>query len=159
MTAKQPCIAVFKSFTSYDLRLRMRFLRFQQAQARRWWMGSLKFAIGLEPPSLRNTAGGLYNFFPVSSFALVLLDRSPWSASFFTPRLWAVCGKSSSGCRSVHDGTLLKSLLESGFAWSSYLLISGCFLSVTILYHSPKVSSIRRPHNLYMQYLCIIRIE
>ena len=79
--------------------------------------------------------------------------------SFFTPRLWAACGKSSSGCRSVHDGTLLKSLLESGFAWSSYLLISGCFLSVTILYHSPKVSSIRRPHNLYMQYLCIIRIE
>ena len=133
ITAKQPCIAVFKSFTSYDLRLRMRFLRFQQAQARRWWMGSLKFAIGLEPPSLRNTAGGLYNFFPVSSFALVLLDRSPWSASFFTPRLWAACGKSSSGCLSVHDGTLLKSLLESGFAWSSYLLISGCFLSVTIL--------------------------
>ena len=145
--------------TGYDLRLRMRRFFIQQAQARRWWIGSLKFAIGLEPPSLRNTAGGLYNFFPVSSFALVLLDRSPWSASFFTPRLWAACGKSSSGCRSVHDGTLLKSLLESGFAWSSYLLISGCFLSVTILYHSPKVSSIRRPHNVYMQYLCIIRIE
>ena len=78
---------------------------------------------------------------------------------FSLPRLWAASGKSSSGCRSVHDGTLLESLLESGFAWSSYLLISGCFLSVTILYHSPKVSSIRRPHNVYMQYLCIIRIE
>ena len=25
----------------------------QQAQARRWWMGSLKFAIGSEPPFLR----------------------------------------------------------------------------------------------------------
>ena len=35
-------------------------------------MGSLKFAIGLEPPSLRSTAGGLYNFFPVSSFPEVL---------------------------------------------------------------------------------------
>ena len=45
------------------------------------------------------------------------------------------------------------------FSWSCLLLISGCFLSVTILYHSPKVSSIRRPHNVYMQYLCIIRIE
>ena len=26
-------------------------------------MGSLKFAIGLEPPFIRNPAGGLYNFF------------------------------------------------------------------------------------------------
>ena len=36
-------------------------------------MGSLKFAIGLEPPSLRILAGGLYFVFPSS--ALVLLDR------------------------------------------------------------------------------------
>ena len=78
---------------------------------------------------------------------------------FSLPDFWAACGKSSSGCRSVHDGTLMKNLLESGFAWSSYLLISGCFLSVTILYHSLGISSIRRPHKLYMQYLCIIRID
>ena len=78
---------------------------------------------------------------------------------FSLPDFWAACGKSSSGCRSVHDGTLLKSLLESGFAWSSYLLISGCFLSVTILYHSPKVSSIRRANNPCVKYLCILRID
>ena len=85
--SKLPDISFNILCTGYDLRLRMRRFFIQQAQARRWWIGSLKFAIGLEPPSLRNTAGGLYNFFPVSSFALVLLDRSPWSASFFTPRL------------------------------------------------------------------------
>ena len=74
-SCKQPCIAFFAFCTGYDLRLWMRSLSCQQAQVRRWWMGSLKFAIGLEPPSLRILAGGLYFVFPSS--ALVLLDRSP----------------------------------------------------------------------------------
>ena len=77
---------------------------------------------------------------------------------FSLPDFWAACGKSSSGCRSVHDGTLLKSLLESGFAWSSYLLISGCFLSVTILYHSPWDSSIRRYANDAAKDLCSFKL-
>ena len=34
-------------FTGNDLRLSMWFVFIQQAQARRWWMGSLKFTIGL----------------------------------------------------------------------------------------------------------------
>ena len=77
---------------------------------------------------------------------------------FSLPDFGAACGKSSSGCRSVHDGTLLKSLLESGFAWSSYLLISGCFLSVTILYHSPWDSSIRRYANDAAKDLCSFKL-
>ena len=56
------------------------------------------------------------------------------------------------------DGTT-KKLLESGISWNFQFLISGCFLSVTILYHSLSVSSIRRPYNLAVQYLCIFRIE
>ena len=71
----------------------------------------------------------------------------------------AAWGKSALRCQSVHDGTLLKSLLESGFAWSSYLLISGCFLSVTILYITLRNLSIRRPHKVIVQYLCIFRID
>jgi hypothetical protein len=40
------------------------------------------------------------------------------------------------------------------FPWSCLLLISGCFLSVTILYHSPWNSSIRRYANDAAKDLC-----
>ena len=45
----------------------------QQAQARRWWMGSLKFAIGLEPPFLRILPAAF-----TSSFLLPLLPSCCW---------------------------------------------------------------------------------
>ena len=77
-------------------------------------MGSLKFAIGLEPPSLRNTAGVLLSL-------EISYDISPWKINF---------------------------------SWSCLLLISGCFLSVTILYHSLWDSSIRRYANDAAKDLC-----
>lgn len=43
----EPNIAFYIFFTGNDLRLSMWFVFIQQAQARRWWMGSLKFTIGL----------------------------------------------------------------------------------------------------------------
>ena len=70
-------------------------------------------------------------------------------------RLGKICFKMSICSR----WDFAKDFLESGFAWSSYLLISGCFLSVTILYHSLGISSIRRPHKVIVQYLCIFWID
>ena len=81
-------------------------------------MGSLKFAIGLEPPSLRNTAGVLLSL-------EISYGISPWKINF---------------------------------SWSCLLLISGCFLSVTILYHSPWDSSIRRYANDAAKDLCSFRL-
>ena len=81
-------------------------------------MGSLKFAIGLEPPSLRNTAGVLLSL-------EISYDISPWKINF---------------------------------SWSCLLLISGCFLSVTILYHSPWDSSIRRYANDAAKDLCSFKL-
>ena len=117
--SKLPDISFNMFCSGYDLRLRMRRFFIQQAQARRWWIGSLKFAIGLEPPSLRNTAGILLSL-------EISYGISPWKISV---------------------------------SWSCLLLISGCFLSVTILYHTLSGSSIRKIANVTKKDLYILQID
>ena len=49
-------------------------------------------------------------------------------------------------------------LWKISFSWSCLLLISGCFLSVIILYHSPRDSSIRRYANDAAKDLCSFKL-
>ena len=50
-------------------------------------------------------------------------------------------------------------LWESGFTWKFVFLISGCFLSVTILYHTLSDSSIRKTANVKKKDLYILQID
>ena len=50
-------------------------------------------------------------------------------------------------------------LWESGFTWKFVFLISGCFLSVTILYHTLSDSSIRKTANVEKKDLYILQID
>ena len=74
--------------TGYDLRLLMWSSSSQQAQACRWWMGSLKFATGLSLlsyESCRPNAFAFLSSFPLA-FQAVSLKRSPFQ---FQPTLLA----------------------------------------------------------------------
>lgn len=94
----------------------------QQAQARRWWMGSLKFAIGLEPPFLRILPAAF-----TSSFLLPLLPSCCWIGvlkvffcsflkSFFSDRF----GRSLDLEENLLDK---KSLFRFFFSWNFRFLI------------------------------------
>ena len=97
----EPTIWIFQSFTGYDLRLSMWFSSFQQAQARRWWMGSLKFAIGsrasFHPKSCRRPL----QFLPFSSRCPRAAGSESLKCSFFTFPLREICFKMSVCSRSV----------------------------------------------------------
>ena len=97
----KPTIWIFQSFTGYDLRLSMWFSSFQQAQARRWWMGSLKFAIGsrasFHPKSCRRPL----QFLPCSSRCPRAAGSESLKCSFFTFPLREICFKMSVCSRSV----------------------------------------------------------
>ena len=97
----EPTIWIFQSFTGYDLRLSMWFSSFQQAQARRWWMGSLKFAIGsrasFHPKSCRRPL----QFLSFSSRCPRAAGSESLKCSFFTFPLREICFKMSVCSRSV----------------------------------------------------------
>lgn len=101
----EPTIWIFQSFTGYDLRLSMWFSSFQQAQARRWWMGSLKFAIGSRA-----------SFHPKSC-------RRPLQFLPFSSRCPRAAGSESLKCFLFHSPTL-------GNFWKIFFKMSVCSRSV-----------------------------
>ena len=122
----EPIIWIFQSFTGYDLRLSMWFSSFQQAQARRWWMGSLKFAIGsrasFHPKSCRRPL----QFLPFSSRCPRAAGSESLKCSFFTFPLREICFKMSVCSRSVFYWEVLRKWLRLEFLSPYLRLFSFC---------------------------------
>ena len=116
----------FQSFTGYDLRLSMWFSSFQQAQARRWWMGSLKFAIGsrasFHPKSCRRPL----QFLSFSSRCPRAAGSESLKCSFFTFPLREICFKMSVCSRSVFYWEVLRKWLRLEFLSPYLRLFSFC---------------------------------
>ena len=116
----------FQSFTGYDLRLSMWFSSFQQAQARRWWIGSLKFAIGsrasFHPKSCRRPL----QFLPFSSRCPRAAGSESLKCSFFTFPLREICFKMSVCSRSVFYWKVLRKWLRLEFLSPYLRLFSFC---------------------------------
>ena len=104
----------------------MRFVCFQQAQARRWWMGSLKFAIGsrasFHPKSCRRPL----QFLSFSSRCPRAAGSESLKCSFFTFPLREICFKMSVCSRSVFYGEVLRKWLRLEFLSPYLRLFSFC---------------------------------
>ena len=122
----EPIIWIFQSFTGYDLRLSMWFSSFQQAQARRWWMGSLKFAIGsrasFHPKSCRRPL----QFLSFSSRCPRAAGSESLKCAFFTFPLQEICFKMSVCSRSVFYWEVLRKWLRLEFLSPYLRLFSFC---------------------------------
>ena len=110
----EPTIWIFQSFTGYDLRLSMWFSSFQQAQARRWWMGSLKFAIGSRASFHPKSCQRPLQFLSFSSHCPRAAGSESLKCFFFTFPFQKIFFKMSVCSRSVLVGKCFKKVASLG---------------------------------------------